>query len=68
MQRYVPAEWSPHKAMWIGFPSHAEVWLDDLAAAQGEVAALARALAGPGAERVRLLVSGDEAEAAARAL
>ena len=41
--------------MWIGFPSHAEVWLDDLEAAQAEVAALARALAGPGAERVRLL-------------
>jgi agmatine deiminase len=68
MQRYVPAEWSPHKAMWIGFPSHAELWQDDLSAAQGEVAALARALAGPGAERVRLLVNGDDAQAAAKAL
>jgi agmatine deiminase len=45
----VPAEWSPHKAMWLGFPSHAELWEDDLPAAQAEVAALARALAGPGA-------------------
>ena len=63
-----PAEWSSHRAMWVGFPSHAELWEDDLAAAQAEVAALARALAGPGAERVRLLVRGDEAETAARAL
>lgn len=54
--------------MWLGFPSHAELWQEDLDAAQVEVAALARALAGPGAERVRLLVAGDEAEAAARAL
>jgi agmatine deiminase len=64
----VPAEWSPHRALWLGFPSHGEVWLDDLTAAQFEVAALARALAGPGAERVRMMVAGDAAEGAARAL
>lgn len=54
--------------MWIGFPSHGEYWKDELVPAQAEVAALARALAGPGAERVRLLVDGDDAEAAAKAL
>jgi agmatine deiminase len=54
--------------MWVGFPSHGELWLDHLQAAQAEVAALALALAGPGAERVRLMVCGDEAEAQARAL
>ncbi|MBI5940768.1 MAG: agmatine deiminase family protein, partial [Caulobacterales bacterium] len=63
----VPAEWSPHRALWLGFPSHADLWLDDLPLAQDEVAALARALAGPGDESVRLMVCGDEAEAAARA-
>ena len=63
----VPAEWAPHRAMWVGFPSHAELWQEDLDQAQDEVAALARALAGPGGERVRLMVVGDEAEAAARA-
>ncbi len=62
-----PAEWSPHRAIWVGFPSHPDLWQDDLAAAQKEVAALAMALAGPGGERVRLLVCGDEAEAEARA-
>src|ERR1700722_20096581 len=64
----VPAEWSPHRAMWLGFPSHAELWEENLAPAQAETAALARALAGPGQERVRLVVRGDAAEAAARAL
>ena len=63
-----PAEWSHHRAIWVGFPSHAELWEDDLHAAQVEVAALAQALAGPGAERVRLLVRGDAAKTAAHAL
>src|SRR5580700_5115013 len=58
----VAPEWSPHRAIWVGFPSHAELWEANLAPAQAEVAALARALAGPGGERVRLLVS-DEAAA-----
>ncbi len=64
----VPAEWSPHGAMWVGFPSHADLWAENLAPAQAEVAALARALAGPGGERVKLLVDGEAAAAAARAL
>lgn len=62
----VPAEWAPHRAVWLGFPSHADLWEDDLAAAQAEVAALARALAGPGREQVRLMVCGAEAEGTAR--
>ena len=33
----VPAEWAPHRAMWLGFPSHAELWEDDLPAARAEV-------------------------------
>ena len=63
----VPAEWAPHRAMWLGFPSHAALWEDDLAAAQGEVAALARALAGPGGERVRLMTGSPQGEADAHA-
>jgi agmatine deiminase len=68
MTASVPAEWSPHRAIWVGFPSHAELWEDDLEAAQGEAAALARALAGPGGERVRLMVDGEAAAHAARTL
>ena len=62
----VPAEWSPHAAMWVGFPSHADRWEDDLSPAQDEVAARARALAGSGAVRVRLLACGEAAIEAAR--
>jgi agmatine deiminase len=57
----IPAEWSRHRAMWVGWPSHADLWQDDLAAAQEEVEALVRALAGPGREQVRLLVGHDDA-------
>jgi agmatine deiminase len=64
----VPAEWSPHRAMWLGLPSDGALWLDDLAPARVEVAALARALAGVGGEQVRLMVAGDEALRAARGL
>ncbi len=57
----IPAEWSPHRAMWVGWPSHADLWEDNLEPAQAEVEALVRALAGPGREQVRLLVGNDEA-------
>ncbi|MDI6624459.1 MAG: agmatine deiminase family protein [Brevundimonas sp.] len=66
MNTPVPAEWSPHRAMWVGWPSHAELWEDNLEPAQAEVEALVRALAGPGRERVKLLVGKDEALADAR--
>lgn len=68
MTRLVPAEWAPHQAMWLGFPSHADLWQEDLEPAQEEVAALARALATDGGETVRLLIHGEEAMAAARDL
>jgi agmatine deiminase len=66
--RPVPAEWSPHRALWLGFPSHGELWQDDLEPARAEVAALARALADPGGEKVKLMVCGEAAMAAARAM
>ena len=68
MDKVVPAEWAPHRAMWLGFPSHADLWQEDLEQAQDEVTALARALAGPGRERVRLMVCGADAELAAARL
>jgi len=63
----VPAEWSPHRAMWVGWPSHAELWEDDIEPAQAEVEALVHALAGPGRERLRLMVGKLEALADAQA-
>lgn len=57
----IPAEWSPHRAMWVGWPSHADLWEDNLGPAQAEVEALVRALAGPGREQVKLLVGHADA-------
>ena len=62
----VPAEWSPHRAMWVGWPSHEELWVDTLDQAQAEVEALVRALAGPGREQVKLMIGNDEALADAQ--
>lgn len=63
----VPAEWAPHRAMWVGWPSHAELWEENLEPAQAEVEALVRALAGPGREQVKLMVGKPETLAGARA-
>lgn len=63
----VPAEWTPHRAMWVGWPSHADLWEENLEPAQAEVEALVRALTGPGREQVKLMVGNDEALADARA-
>jgi len=68
MTGFISPEWAPHRAMWLGFPSHGDLWEDNLEPAQAEVAALARALAGPGGERVRLLTGSPQGEADARGL
>ena len=62
-----PPEWAPHDGLWIGFPSHAALWLDDLAPARAEVAAFARAVTADGAgEQVTLVAADEESAAAAR--
>ncbi|QJU59580.1 agmatine deiminase family protein [Sphingomonas sp. AP4-R1] len=64
-----PPEWADHDAVWIGWPSHAELWEEDLEPARAEVAAFARAVrAGGKGERVILVAAHDEAAEAARAV
>lgn len=57
-------EWAPHHAVWIGFPSAADLWLEDLAPAQQEVAAFAAAVHADGQGEEVWLVAADESAAA----
>lgn len=76
--RRQPAEWTPHESVWIGWPSAADLWEDDLAPAQEEVSELVRAILLPDpedeagqrtrGERVDLVYRGEEARVAAEAL
>ena len=69
MTFHLPAEWTPHELVWIGFPSHAELWLENLAQAQAEVAAFAKAVFSNGhGESVQLVAANKEAAAQARDL
>ncbi|HJU77718.1 MAG TPA: agmatine deiminase family protein [Sphingomicrobium sp.] len=63
------AEWAPHEAVWIGFPSDPELWLGDLKPAEREVAAFAEAVhAGGRGEKVWLVAAHDGAAESAREL
>jgi agmatine deiminase len=60
-----PPEWAEHRWVWIGFPSHADLWESDLEPAREEVLAFARAVHADGkGEEVRL-VAADPASAKA---
>ena len=66
-----PAEWEPHSAVWSAWPSHADLWLEDLEPARAQVAALFRAIADfngkPRGEALKILACGDEAVDSAKA-
>ena len=69
MIRAPKPEWAPHKAVWIGFPSHPELWQEDLDQAREEVAAFAAAVhAGGKGEEVLLVAADREAAVAAKLL
>ncbi len=59
MTTTTPAEWAHHKAVWIGFPSHANLWLEDLEPARDEVVAFAKAVHAEGRGETVILVAAD---------
>ncbi|MBM4185027.1 MAG: agmatine deiminase family protein [Gemmatimonadetes bacterium] len=70
-----PPEWAHHDAVWTAWPSHADLWTEDLAGARAEIGAFLRAVAdvdatgSPRGERLSVLVANAEARAdAERAL
>jgi agmatine deiminase len=71
-----PAEWAPHTACWLAWPSHGDLWEETLTVAQAEFRALAAAIADvdpethePRGESLNVLVPDAEtAQVAANAL
>lgn len=69
MPQKMPAEWAPHRAVWIGFPGDPVEWPSTLAKAQREVAAFANAVHSDGAgEQVLLVARAAEDAETARSL
>ena len=61
----MPPEWAPHAATWTAWPSHGELWQDNLAPAQAAFAQMVRAVAE--GETVEILVPDEAQERLARA-
>jgi len=65
----MPAEWAPHEAVWIGFPSSAEYWGAPLQRAQQQMAAFANAVHASGqGERVHVIAGNADAKSVAEGL
>jgi|HubBroStandDraft_6_1064221.scaffolds.fasta_scaffold37548_3 agmatine deiminase len=62
---HVPAEWAPHAATWVAWPSHAALWQHNLDAARSSFAGLVAAIAE--GETAEVLVPDDAQEKLARA-
>jgi agmatine deiminase len=61
---FQPAEWMPHAACWVAWPSDAALWLENLEPARFAWTKMARAIAS--GERVEVLVPDGENELLAR--
>jgi len=69
----MPAEWTPHTAVWTAWPHDPEQWLEGLEAPRRSLMQMVSAIVDldgdrPRGERVELLVRNTDDEAAARAL
>jgi agmatine deiminase len=62
----MPAEWEPHDATWVAWPSHRDLWLENLAPARAAFAQLVGAITGAGTETAKVLVPDAKQEEAAR--
>ena len=60
----MPAEWEPHRATWVAWPSHADLWQENLAPAQVAFVRLVEAITE--GEHADVLVPDEAHEAIAR--
>jgi len=60
----MPAEWAPHAATWVAWPSHADLWQDNLAPARVAFTRMVEAIAR--GETAEVLVPDEQQEALAR--
>lgn len=70
-----PAEWEPHTACWTAWPSHTDLWKEDLIPTQRAFVEMCRAIADPDpvggslrGERLNILVMPDQIDVATRRL
>jgi agmatine deiminase len=61
----MPAEWAPHAATWVAWPSHRELWAENLASVRTAFAGLVSAIVE--GERAEVLVPDEANERLARA-
>ncbi|MBK6529795.1 MAG: agmatine deiminase family protein [Deltaproteobacteria bacterium] len=61
-----PAEWSPHDAVWLAWPSHEALWGAALPEVRRSFTAFARAITRDGGERLEVLCPDDAQEDLAR--
>ena len=69
--RIQPAEWAPHQAVWVAWPSHEELWGSAIEKARTEFIAMCRAIrtvvpGRPTPERLCVLVLNEEQHALAQ--
>jgi agmatine deiminase len=62
----VPAEWAPQSVLWTAWPSHGDLWLENLAPAREEVATMIKAISA--GQIVKVLAMGDEAIQSAKTM
>jgi agmatine deiminase len=70
---FQPAEWAPHTAVWLAWPSHADLWLEALEPVRDAFTQFVRAIADPEpasgvprGERIELLAGDADSETLAR--
>jgi agmatine deiminase len=61
---FQPAEWAHHQSCWLAWPSHGDLWKEELESAQNEFTLLCKAIAQ--GEDLHILVPDDIAEKSAK--